>query len=127
MLVHGPLSLVLMLSVLRSQLKQGEMIMRLDYRNLAPLYVSETMKVCLKEREKKGAHKSLDINSNTSREFDVWIEGKQGGYAVKGTSTIGMKIPSETTLVQNNPKRPVWWRKGVKKSPRKEEQSSRSS
>ena len=77
LLVHGPLSLVLMLSVLRSQLKQGEMITKFDYRNLAPLFANEEMKICTrKDQEREGR-------------FDVWIEGKEGGYAVKGTAVVG--------------------------------------
>lgn len=49
------------------------MIGRLDYRNLAPLYVDEEMKICVKRNEDK---------------FDVWIEGREGGYAVKGTAVV---------------------------------------
>jgi len=75
-ILHGPLSLVLLLSVLRSQLQEGEMIKRFDYRNLAPLYANEEMRICIrKDREKK---------------YDVWIEGQSGGYAVKGSAIIGL-------------------------------------
>jgi hydroxyacyl-ACP dehydratase HTD2-like protein with hotdog domain len=76
-LLHGPLSLVLMLSVLRSQLKEGEMIMRFDYRNLAPLYSGEELKICVKK----------DISKENKH--DVWIEGKEGGYAVNGSAVVG--------------------------------------
>jgi hydroxyacyl-ACP dehydratase HTD2-like protein with hotdog domain len=79
LLVHGPLSLVLMLSVLRSQVKEQEMIYTFDYRNLAPLYANEEMRICVrKDRE------------NESK-FDVWIEGSGGGYAVKGSALLGPK------------------------------------
>lgn len=77
LLVHGPLSLVLMLSVLRSQLKSDEMILKFDYRNLAPLYATETLNVCARrdpEQEDK---------------FDLWVEGSGGGFAVKATALIG--------------------------------------
>ncbi|KAF4621710.1 hypothetical protein G7Y89_g14495 [Cudoniella acicularis] len=77
LLVHGPLSLVLMLSVLRSQLQEEEMIFKFDYRNLAPLYASEKMNVCVRRDPKQ------------SSKFDVWIEGSHGGYAVKGSALIG--------------------------------------
>ncbi|KAH6715511.1 hypothetical protein BKA61DRAFT_632188 [Leptodontidium sp. MPI-SDFR-AT-0119] len=76
LLVHGPLTLVLMLSVLRSQIPEGKMVVRFDYRNLAPLFVDEEMRICVRrdpERKDK---------------FDVWVEGKEGGYAVKGTAEI---------------------------------------
>ncbi|PVH81719.1 hypothetical protein DL98DRAFT_514586 [Cadophora sp. DSE1049] len=77
LLVHGPLTLVLMLSVLRSQITEGKMVLRFDYRNLAPLYVDEEMRICVRrdpERENK---------------LDVWVEGRDGGLAVKGGAVIG--------------------------------------
>ena len=83
LLVHGPLSLVLMLSVLRSQLKIGEMVLKFDYRNLAPLYVEEEMRICAKR--------------DGETRFDVWIEGKEGGYAVKGSAVVGMMVDTIST------------------------------
>ncbi|MCJ1400413.1 hypothetical protein MMC11_003618 [Xylographa trunciseda] len=84
LLVHGPLSLVLMVELLRRHLQTLEMhtgdgkllgerekINAIEYRNLAPLYAEEPMKVC-------GRAKS-------EGEWEVWIEGRDGGYAVKGT------------------------------------------
>lgn len=47
-----------------------------DYRNLAPLYAEEELRVCIRKDRTK-AHK-----------YDVWVEGKEGGYAVKGTATV---------------------------------------
>ncbi|KAK7952694.1 uncharacterized protein PG986_008422 [Apiospora aurea] len=47
-------------------------VWRIDYRNLAPLYVDEEMRVCV--RSQKGSHK-----------HDVWIENHLGGLCVKGT------------------------------------------
>jgi len=78
MLVHGPLSVVMMLSVLRAQLAPGEMVVKFDYRNLAPLFVSEEMRICVR-KDKSGQNK-----------WDVWITGKEGGYAAKGSAQIGM-------------------------------------
>ncbi|KAG7008031.1 hypothetical protein G7Y79_00007g021560 [Physcia stellaris] len=72
LLVHGPLTLILMLEMLAGYaVEKNEDIVRVDYRNLAPLYVEEPMTVCGKER--------------ALGEYDVWIEGKDGGLAVKGT------------------------------------------
>lgn len=72
LLVHGPLTLILMLEMLAGYVAQkSEEILRVDYRNLAPLYVEEAMTVCGRER--------------ASGEYDVWIEGKDGGLAVKGS------------------------------------------
>ncbi|PBP18486.1 hypothetical protein BUE80_DR010859 [Diplocarpon rosae] len=76
-LVHGPLSLVLMFSVMRSQLHQGEIVARFEYRNLAPLYAEEEMKICVRR------------DPENQEKMDVWIVGRDGGYAVKGTAIIG--------------------------------------
>ena len=51
--------------------------MSFEYRNLAPLYVSEQLRVCVKKYSAK------------DNKYDVWIEGKEGGYAVKGTAVVG--------------------------------------
>jgi hydroxyacyl-ACP dehydratase HTD2-like protein with hotdog domain len=72
-----------MLSALRSQLQcanghiPGETIKSFTYRNLAPLYVGEEMRVC--------------VRRDTIKEgkMEVWIEGNGGGYAVKGTALVG--------------------------------------
>ncbi|CZS93755.1 uncharacterized protein RAG0_03896 [Rhynchosporium agropyri] len=83
LLVHGPLTLVLMLSVLRSQIEEGKMVLQFDYRNLAPLYVDEEMRICVRKDPTK------------QDRFDVWVEGKEGGYAVKGTATAGNVVLSD--------------------------------
>ncbi|KAL1969067.1 hypothetical protein VTN77DRAFT_901 [Rasamsonia byssochlamydoides] len=75
LLVHGPLSLTLMLTVLSFHLaKMGRVIREIEYRNLVPLYVDEEMRICAKPKE------SRDAGS-----WEVWIEGPSGGLAVKGT------------------------------------------
>jgi hydroxyacyl-ACP dehydratase HTD2-like protein with hotdog domain len=69
-----------MLTVLQSRLGQGERIKDFSYRNLAPLYAEEEMRVCLrKDGTDRGA---------SEERYDVWIEGKAGGYSVKGSATI---------------------------------------
>lgn len=78
MLVHGPLTLVLILSLLRSQLKKDEMVSSFHYRNLAPLYVNDMMKVC-------GRRKS-------DGSFTMWIEDSRGSLAVKGDATVASRI-----------------------------------
>lgn len=90
LLVHGPLTVVLMIEVLQTHLqivagrdrlsskKKPEMIVHVEYRNLAPLYAEEEMKICVKGREKETGEGRISI-------WDVWIEGRDGGYAVKGT------------------------------------------
>ena len=82
LLVHGPLTLVLMLETLRTyraKLDKGgafpgeeaESIENVEYKNLSPLYADEPMKVCVKRKE-------------DSRSYSIWIEGRDGELAVKG-------------------------------------------
>ncbi|KAI4179340.1 MAG: hypothetical protein L6R41_007903 [Letrouitia leprolyta] len=83
LLVHGPLSLVLMLHLLQSHLKsagaptaygkQPDIIVHVEYQCLAPLYAEEELKVCL-------SRKSQYV-------WKTWIEGPDGGLAVRGTVT----------------------------------------
>ena len=92
LLVHGPLSLVLMLQFLQHCLQEEnhkrvdgnrELIRSIQYRNIAPLYAEEDMKICLKRKGRD----DMQVN------WDVWIEGRDGGYAVKGavTTKIGYR------------------------------------
>jgi hydroxyacyl-ACP dehydratase HTD2-like protein with hotdog domain len=88
-LVHGPLSLVLMLTTLSSQLPTGHMIYNFTYRNLAPLYSGEEMKVCLKKSvgNDNGDERSGQLDGTP---YEVWIEGKDGSLAVRGKATCGV-------------------------------------
>ena len=74
LLVHGPLTLTLLLSVLQHNLSsEGLRVDRFDYKNLAPLFVEEELTVCGKPKDDGSA-------------WDVWIEGPDGGLAVRGTA-----------------------------------------
>lgn len=81
LLVHGPLTVVLMLQILQGYQRtkaKGEgtaprVVTHIEYRNLAPLYAEEEMKVCVKQKDE-----SL---------WETWIEGPDGGLAVRGTVT----------------------------------------
>ena len=83
LLVHGPLSLVLMLRFLKGVLlvkshrekRKADDIKHIEYRNLAPLYAEEEMKICVRQK---------DTNL-----WETWIEDPEGGYAVKGTVKTG--------------------------------------
>lgn len=81
LLVHGPLTVILMVELLRRHLenidvrggrppKSRQMIESIEYRNLAPLYAEEEMKICGKKRK--------------DGQYEMWIEGKEGGLAVRG-------------------------------------------
>lgn len=83
LLVHGSLSALLILEVLDGHLtrwpgvlqKAGiEKISSFQYKNLAPLFAEEEMTICAKRKE----------DGPEGGSFDVWIEGRDGGYAVKG-------------------------------------------
>ncbi|KAL2823972.1 hypothetical protein BDW59DRAFT_147979 [Aspergillus cavernicola] len=74
LLVHGPLTLTLLLTALRHHLEgKGLAIRDIEYKNLAPVYVEEELTIC-------GKPKPTQDDA-----WDVWIEGKDGGLAVRGT------------------------------------------
>ncbi|KAI1212439.1 uncharacterized protein F4807DRAFT_457934 [Annulohypoxylon truncatum] len=83
LLVHGPLSLILMLSAVKSQLKKEEKIVKIDYRNLAPLYANEPLRVCVRRVE--------EPHDGTQRDWEVWVEDRDGGLAVRGTARTDLK------------------------------------
>lgn len=75
-LVHGPLTLVLMLSVVRSMLSPGRMIRYFSYQNVAPLYEGQEMSICVKN------------DPDNSKEKRVWIVREDGALAVKANASI---------------------------------------
>lgn len=81
LLVHGPLSLTLILRLVNNHLAEQrgppQTVRSIDYRNIAPLYCDEELTLCGRRRDR------LDENGHPV--FDVWIEGPTGGMAVKGT------------------------------------------
>lgn len=78
LLLHGPLTLTLMLTALREHLHgQNWTIEGIDYKNFAPLYVDEELAICGRPKPTR------------STAWDVWIEGKDGGTAVRGTVHVG--------------------------------------
>ena len=105
LLVHGPLSLILMTEFLQRHLcytglianvkeQYWEKINHVQYRNLAPLYVDEEMKICGRRRKR--------------HEWEMWIEGKDRRLAVRGifnTATEGMEnciTPGDNTKCPRN-------------------------
>lgn len=65
-----------MVTVLAQNLPSGVKIKEVEYRNLAPLYVEEEMRVC--GAEKKG-------NGSSDGEWHVWVENGEGSLAVRGS------------------------------------------
>ncbi|KAL1896178.1 hypothetical protein Sste5346_004921 [Sporothrix stenoceras] len=90
LLVHGPLTLVLMLSALRGKLHEVvtksdvrpplpyRYIRKFDYRNIAPLYANEELKVCVN----RGAQ---DPGKGFGK-WDVWVENSRGSICARGTA-----------------------------------------
>jgi len=78
MLVHGPLSLTIMLQVMwywiKKEFGNKYVILSLRYKNLAPLYCDEEMRICIREG------RTFDQRAS----YVIWIEGPTGGVAVKG-------------------------------------------
>ncbi|OCL14057.1 hypothetical protein AOQ84DRAFT_394704 [Glonium stellatum] len=79
LLVHGPLSLTLLVTMLREHLKTlepPERVLSFDYRNLAPLYANEPLKLCGRKAEEG--------------KYELWAETPEGGIAVKGMARTGL-------------------------------------
>ncbi|KAF4951440.1 hypothetical protein FGADI_7464 [Fusarium gaditjirri] len=79
LLVHGPFTLALMLRVLNDQIPSGAAVHKFSYRNYAPLYVNERMSISIRKVSKE---------DGAEGRWDVWIEGPEGGMAVKGTADV---------------------------------------
>lgn len=74
LLVHGPMSFALLVTLLQKQLAKtgNERVKFVEYRNLAPLYCYEPLKLCGRKTEEQG-------------KYEIWAETPEGGIAVKGT------------------------------------------
>ena len=76
LLFHGPLSFTLLVALLQNHISKsnGASIASIEYRNLAPLYCSEPVKLCGREA--------------SNGKYEVWAETPEGGIAVKGTARV---------------------------------------
>lgn len=54
-------------------------IKEIEYRNLAPLYATEEMRVCGREMEENGKE---------GKKFELWVEGIEGGMSVRGVAKV---------------------------------------
>ncbi|KAI0887207.1 HotDog domain-containing protein [Annulohypoxylon maeteangense] len=89
LLVHGPLTLTLMLAAVRSRIGNPLMrITKIDYRNLAPLYVNEPLRVCVRLIQQENAD-----GPDPRQEWEVWVEDRDGGLAVRGTAQAKTFVP----------------------------------
>ncbi|KAI9742030.1 MAG: hypothetical protein M1834_000419 [Cirrosporium novae-zelandiae] len=94
LLVHGPLSLTLMLSVLSAHLSSlhpdsasRPAIREVSYRNIAPMYCGEELRVCVREKEGDNGNGNGDRCGGA---WEIWCEGADGGVKVKGRARVGM-------------------------------------
>ncbi|KAL1957099.1 hypothetical protein VTO42DRAFT_6357 [Malbranchea cinnamomea] len=75
LLVHGPLTLTLILTLAQGYLSQlGKAVSSIEYRNLAPLLVERPMTVCAKPKQ-----------AGQRDAWDIWVERSDRGLAVRGT------------------------------------------
>lgn len=93
--MHGPLTLTMMLLSLRKHLQnvtsanRRERVESIEYRNLAPLYCDEKMRLCVKNKKR----------TDTDSLWDVWIEGPTGGMAVKAVVRCVNRVASSQSNV----------------------------
>ncbi|OLN81469.1 Mesaconyl-C(4)-CoA hydratase 2 [Colletotrichum chlorophyti] len=73
-LVHGPLTLALVLAFLGRRRE----VRWFGYRNLAPLYCGREMTLCVRDK---------GLSGERERRWDVWVVSEDGGMAVKGNAT----------------------------------------
>jgi hypothetical protein len=56
----------------------------IEYRNLAPLFAEEKLRLCLR----KIGEGPADLESVQEIVYEVWCEGPEGGLAVRGTAKV---------------------------------------
>lgn len=79
-LVHGPLTLTLLLDLMRDNLPNKiSYIKSFAYRAVSPLFVGEEFKICGKKSES---------DSPSGSSYELWAENKRGGIAMKGNAII---------------------------------------
>jgi hypothetical protein len=67
----------------------------IDYRNLSPLFVGGEIRVCV--RETTGTTATSDEDGRGRRKWLLWVEGPDGGLAVRGTATTVTTAAVSTT------------------------------
>ena len=108
LLVHGPLTVVLMVEVLQvhlqnlaqssrpSFIRSIETITHLEYKTMVPLYAEERMRICVR-RKGRGSQQEID------KTWDAWIEGQDGEYVVKANvRTSRKKFTEEESIPKEN-------------------------
>jgi len=70
----------------------------IDYRNLRPLFVGGEIRVCVRETTgTTGTTVTSDEDGRGRRKWLLWVEGPDGGLAVRGTATTVTTAAVSTT------------------------------
>lgn len=64
----------------------------ITYRNLKPVYVGSRARVCVR---RSGDTKEGDEGENKEQKWDVWVEGPDGGLAVKAKALVAPVNPEQ--------------------------------
>jgi hydroxyacyl-ACP dehydratase HTD2-like protein with hotdog domain len=88
-LVHGPLSLTLMVRFLQSCLRPEDCLISIDYRHNAPLYVEESLRICVQRRSNDSSKRKPKPLGETH--WSVWIEGPDGRAHVSARAVVRTK------------------------------------
>jgi hydroxyacyl-ACP dehydratase HTD2-like protein with hotdog domain len=76
LLVHGPMTCTLLMTLLNAQVsEQGKAISKFEYRNVAPLYADEELKLCL-------------VEGADGKGYRLWAENGRGEVAVKAEAEV---------------------------------------
>lgn len=91
LVVHGPLSILLMLKVLSSQMGNSEtgipqMVKSITYKNLTPLFADEKMTICVRRQPQAGAASTKVNDTETLIKADNTPE-QVGGILAQADST----------------------------------------
>lgn len=86
LLFHGPLSFTLMTLLLQNNLPAKSRIAEIEYRNLAPLYCDEPVKLCGRKSPDNGNGNAGKGRGEGEGKYELWVETPEGGLAVKGTA-----------------------------------------
>ena len=99
LLVHGPLSLALMLEYVRQTLFKisgqrhyGPVVTEINYRNLAPLFANEEMTICIKKKQSLAPAQTSSSTPST----------KETGKEVKDLSSHPLAADSQSVIGSEN-------------------------
>ncbi|KAK3380022.1 HotDog domain-containing protein [Lasiosphaeria ovina] len=87
-LVHGPLTLMLLMAALRRVIPWSRFVKSIKYRNIRPLYAGDRIRICVNEKLPPPLNSPIG-----DRTFTAWIEGPDGQTAVTGRARVRRTPP----------------------------------